>query len=560
MSVSAFEESGAAVMETVIVGAESVGKSALAAALSDRFPTSANYRGTTIACERYRAKDRVYIDTPGLLFEDESAASGEARSRVASARSALVVISAVEAGSQLRFVLPLAAGRPCAVVVTFWDKVAGMPGAEAARLRLQEQLGVPVIPCDARKPGADALSAIRSALARDTVLSVPSHVPDPGWSVPCARGPLDLPVLGPLLALALQFVPAWIAVTQANAFADAHFDRVKGLFAPVLARVNEWPAPLADVFGGEYGFVAMFPFLMLCALPTVLAFAILLALYKTSGLIDRLTVALHPLLRPFGLTGRDLVRIMMGFGCNVPAVINSRACSASSRGTCVSAISFGSACSYQVPATLAVLAAAGYSGLALPFLLWLGGTTLLYLRFTVPRELREANARLTLRGRDYLQWPSSRALVREVWGVLSQFVGLALPVFIMICGIAGLLAWTGALKFLARALAPVMAVFNLPAETAVSVLLGSIRKDGLAIGLLDAEWASLRVPLATPFQVLTAVYLAGVLLPCVVTMLAMAREMGWTFALRTAGRQALFAALFSFGLAWGGAAWIASSK
>lgn len=59
---------------------------------------------------------------------------------------------------------------------------------------------------------------------------------------------------------------------------------------------------------------------------------------------------LHPLLRPFGLSGRDLVRVMMGFGCNVPAVISTRSCSGCTRQTCISAIAFGSACSYQIAA------------------------------------------------------------------------------------------------------------------------------------------------------------------------------------------------------------------
>ncbi len=62
----------------------------------------------------------------------------------------------------------------------------------------------------------------------------------------------------------------------------------------------------------------------------------------------------------------------MGFGCNVPAVISTGACSSCSRGTAISAIAFGAACSYQLPATLAVLAAAsktfGLNLFLLPFL------------------------------------------------------------------------------------------------------------------------------------------------------------------------------------------------
>jgi ferrous iron transport protein B len=48
------------------------------------------------------------------------------------------------------------------------------------------------------------------------------------------------------------------------------------------------------------------------------------------------------------------------------------------------------------------------------------------------------------------------------------------------------------------------------------------------------------------------VYLAGVLLPCLVTALTIGREMSWRFAGRLVARQALAAAVFAALLAWGG--------
>jgi Fe2+ transport system protein B len=355
------------------------------------------------------------------------------------------------------------------------------------------------------------------------------------------------------VALALLFLPAGLAVVNANRFADWLYEPLGALLKPVLARIAEWPGLPAALFGGDYGLVAMFPFLILYAAPTILVFSAILAIYKSSGLIDRLSVALHPWLRPFGIGGRDLVRVVMGFGCNVPAVIASRACHTCSRGACVSAISFGSACSYQLPATLAVFAAAGMAGMGLVYLLVLAATTLIYLRFTTPKALRLAGNGLLLPPSDPLHRPSWRAVWREMAGNLKQFVFMALPVFVVICFAAAALASLGVLDRLARALTPVMAVFNLPGEAATAVVLGSIRKDGLAIGLLDADRGALKVALASPAQVLTAVYLAGVLLPCLVTLYTIAREMRWHFALRLCGRQMAWAAGFSLLIAWTGA-------
>lgn len=122
----------------------------------------------------------------------------------------------------------------------------------------------------------------------------------------------------------------------------------------------------------------------------------------------------------------------------------------------------------------------------------------------------------------------------------------------MICFVAALMQLSGLLDLLARGASPLMALFNLPGEAATAVILGSIRKDGLAIALLDSDWDALKVPLETPVQVLTAVYLAGVLLPCLVTLWTIAREFTWKYATRLCLKQIAGAALFSLLLAWGG--------
>ena len=127
---------------------------------------------------------------------------------------------------------------------------------------------------------------------------------------------------------------------------------------------------------------------------------------------------------------------------------------------------------------------------------------------------------------------------------------MALPIFLGICFIAGLMQWSGVLGSLTSILRPVMAVFNLPAEAALSIVLGSVRKDGIAIALLNGDMNSLKIALDTPVQVLTSVYLASVLLPCLVTVLTIWKELGFKFGIKMLGRQASFAALFALGIAW----------
>jgi len=176
-------------------------------------------------------------------------------------------------------------------------------------------------------------------------------------------------------------------------------------------------------------------------------------------------------------------------------------------------------------------------------------TTLVYLRLITPSVLRQAQNKMLTPALGNLRLPDGKAILRECLQSLRDFAVMALPIFIGICVLAGLLQWSGVLAWMTRSLAPVMGVFNLPAEAALSVVLGSVRKDGLAIGLLDGDWNALKVPLESPVQVLTAVYLAGVLLPCMVTVLAVAKEMRSMFALKMVARQMFFAARFAFAIA-----------
>ena len=355
-------------------------------------------------------------------------------------------------------------------------------------------------------------------------------------------------VVGPFLALLLLLLPAWVAVDAANRLAERIDSWVRALTEPLAGLLTSWPQPLAEILAGDYGIVTMGPLLLVWAAPVVVLHALLMGAYKASGLLDRLTTAMNPWLRPFGMTGRELARVVMGFGCNVPAVISARSSSACSRGVCVSAIAFGSACSYQLGATLAVFAVAGRPELVVAYLLYLGATTVAYTRLVAPKAARSPLNVLSTEGRVFLTWPRPRAVWLEAQGVVLEFFRRALPVFFLITAAASLLHWLGALQAASAVVEPAMAIFRLPPEAAPAVVLASVRKDGILLLAEPRVSASL-----SAVQLLTAVYLAGVLLPCLVTCLTIGREQGRPFALRLVGRQAVAATGFSALLAWGGA-------
>ncbi len=59
--------------------------------------------------------------------------------------------------------------------------------------------------------------------------------------------------------------------------------------------------------------------------PLVLVIAVVMAILEDSGLGPRMAVALHNFFARFGLSGRAVYPLLIAFGCNVPAVMASRA-------------------------------------------------------------------------------------------------------------------------------------------------------------------------------------------------------------------------------------------
>ena len=547
----------------VVIGKESTGKSQLIASLTGRSAYSANFRGSTVTCDTYQSEACTFIDTPGILYRSDSVTTKKALRQLQENDTVLLVVKATDVDRDLADLLPLVADKRGIVVITFWDKVFSTNHTQQVVQEWKETSNLSIVTVDARHLIIEQKDYILASVQKPHPFPAQWIPTRAGWYIQPHPTLLEHPRLGWLLAIALLLIPAIIAVWGANSFANlvdpivqsAHRYADLWEIAPIIKSLSQLPIWLREILIGQYGLITMSPLLFIWAMPTVILYALFLGAYKASGLIERITIALDPLLRPFGLSGRDLVRVIMGMGCNVPAVISTRACSSCSRGTCISAIAFGSACSYQFGATLGVFNAAKLPYLVIPYLLYLTATTSIYTYIISSPTAKSTQNPLVIEGRAFLEFPHWSVIWREAKSTISQFLFNAIPIFLVITVIASVLNWLGVIPQgsasqcanLANIINPLMGLFNLPPEASLPIVLASIRKDGL---LLFAEPETL--VMLTPLQILTGVYLAGVLLPCFVTLLTITREQSPRFALLLLGKQAIAAVVFSLLLAWGG--------
>lgn len=541
------EPAGATV---VLAGLENAGKSALFRSLTGQaVGDESNVAGSTVACREaalHGAPMRL-VDTPGVRLRGDSAATRLALARMARTAVVAVVMRATDAPDLMREVLAALHGaRRICVVLTFADKC---DDAHALAARCSAALGVPVAIINARAPAARELAAVRAVLAG--AVALPELPARPMlWRLGPARRPqrtpFEHPLLGPwcaLLALLLSFaLPVWLAYGLSDflqPWADA------ALIEPLDQALAGAPPGLRTLLLGGYGVVSLGLYSFIWAFPVVALIGLAMALTEESGIKDRMTAALDPALRHIGLSGRDLVPVLSGFGCNVVATFQSRGCSTCTRRACVSLIAFGSACSYQIGATLSVFGAAGHMGLFAPYLLLLFAVGAVHTRLW-HGALRAEDA-APLAGMAYLQWPSWRGVAWRLRAVLAQFLKQAMPVFLLICVVASLLDGAGALQALASLLRAPLAALGLPADAATGVVFSVLRKDGL-LALNQGQGALLARLNAA--QVFVLVWLASTCSACLVTLWTVGRELGARHAWILAARQAATSVLTAWLLAW----------
>lgn len=255
-----------------------------------------------------------------------------------------------------------------------------------------------------------------------------------------------------------------------------------------------------------------------------------MAITEESGLKDRITDALDYSMHKFGLTGQDLVPIISGFGCNVVAIEATRSCNICSRKNCISVISFGSACSYQLGATLSIFGAAGHILLVIPYIILLAVISLIHVK------IWNKNVRLSkLNQHDsFLQWPTFNTLTYRIKPVISQFVFQAMPIFLMICLVASLLEVTGWMSRLILLSTPLISTIGLSEQIAPAFIASLFRKDGIL--LLNQDTGRI-LELITTRELFIAVFLCSTFTACLVTLMKIAKELSLKEAADIAGKQ-----------------------
>ena len=332
-----------------------------------------------------------------------------------------------------------------------------------------------------------------------------------------------------------------------------------------LLRANMAEGPLKDmlidgVVGGVGGVIVF--------LPNILILYFCISLMEDSGYMARAAFIMDKIMHKMGLHGKSFIPLIMGFGCNVPAIIASRTIENRKSRLITMLINPLMSCSARLPIYL-VMVAAFFPHTASLVLLGIYATGIL-LAVVMARLF----AKFLVKGEDTpfvmelppYRMPTFKSIIRHTWDKGAQYLKKMGGIIM----VASILIWFlgyypnhdaysntaqqqehSYIGQIGKAIEPVIEPLGFDWKLGIGLLSGVGAKELVVSTLgvlytneedLDSVNLSDRIPI-TPVVALAYMLFVLIYFPCVATLAAIKQESGsWKWA--------IFAAFYTTALAW----------
>ncbi|MDH5542404.1 MAG: ferrous iron transport protein B [Nitrospinota bacterium] len=304
------------------------------------------------------------------------------------------------------------------------------------------------------------------------------------------------------------------------------------LFIPAA----EWVASLIanpllkDFLVGDFGILTMgIANAIGTVVPILLVFFLLLNLLEDIGYLPNLSILLNRLLMPLGLSGKAVLPMVLGFGCNTMATLTTRMLeSRRERILATFLIALGFPCAVQLGIMLAIMATAPYSVLLIVISAVMVTQIIsgLILNSFVPVD-KKADFIIEL---PRFRLPNMRNVARKTYFRLEWFLSEAVPMFMVAAVAMFTLKVTGLLRMIENALSPVVTGFlSLPEKmTEVFILVLSRREVGAVFFKDMVDGAEVDY-----YQTVVGLVVITLFIPCASNTIVMFKELGarWAIAM-----------------------------
>jgi len=261
------------------------------------------------------------------------------------------------------------------------------------------------------------------------------------------------------------------------------------------------------------------------ALPYIVPFYLALSLMEDSGYLARVAFLMDSFMHKIGLHGKGFIPMMLGFGCNVPAVLASNIMETERERLICAFVSSLVPCAARSIVIMGIVAA--YLGFGPAAAIYVIDFVLIFILGRIAFKTLPGEPVGLIMEMPTYKLPSAKMTVQRTWFRLKDFVYEAFPIIVAGSLIVYLANIIGFLNVAQWVMSPVTVLWlGLPAATGVVLIFGILRKELTLILLASIMGTTNFALILTPAQMFVFAFVVMLYVPCVATIAVLAKEFG----------------------------------
>ncbi|HPX73175.1 MAG TPA: ferrous iron transport protein B [Methanoregulaceae archaeon] len=266
------------------------------------------------------------------------------------------------------------------------------------------------------------------------------------------------------------------------------------------------------------------------AFPFIFTFYLFIALLEDSGYLTRAAFLADRTLHRFGMHGTGIIPLVLGFGCNVPAIMSIKLLRTKRERLIASFLVTLVPCSARTVIIAGLVAA--FIGLAAAMSVYFLVIAIVLATGLLLSRVTPGDQYGMILEMSPLRWPTMKNVLLKSWMRIREFLLVAMPLLIIASIILGLFQYFGIMAAFEAFIAPFSeTVLGLPAYATTALIFGILRKEmALETLIILAGTADLGSVLSMA-QIYIFAVVSVLFVPCIATIAVLRKEVGTRMAL-----------------------------
>jgi ferrous iron transport protein B len=280
-----------------------------------------------------------------------------------------------------------------------------------------------------------------------------------------------------------------------------------------------WAILWNGAFGGIVAGVTL-------VIPFVVPFYFVLAAIEDSGILTRVAFMFDNFMHRMGLHGKAIIPMILGYGCNVPAIYSCRVMGTRREKLLAAfAITF-IPCTARTIIILGLVAA--FVSIKWALALYAIDLVIIFALGRVALKVVPGKSTGLIMEMHQFRVPSLSVVAKQTWSRTRLLIFMVFPIYVIgSAAVQGLYA-LGWLAQINNALSPVTVTWlGLPLITGILLVFGLIRKEMIVLALVPLLGTENFSLFLSQTQLVLLAFISMLYIPCVATISALVKEFGW---------------------------------